>query len=311
MVIRSSKTLLLWAVSFLALYYVVSQINWPEFFNHASKISLLEIVALVAIYLLGFIPRSIRSKLMLPLISKQSAVAGVVIGYAANNLLPARLGEFVRAQLIAKVEKIRLSTTLSSIAFERVLDGFIIVILLFIGSGDLLPDWAEQARWLGFYFFTGFFIIFLALGRFSTHFEPFLPPGKLGHMALGILEGAKIGCRKISTLTIIVVLSLLTWIIESMMFYLGFLVFGINQSFYAALFVLGVVNLGILIPNSPGNIGVFQYFTLLALSVFGISTSQAAAYSIVLHICQYVPVTVIGCFFLSKYGFRSFEEIKK
>ena len=53
MVIRSSKTLLLWAVSFLALYYVVSQINWPEFFNHASKISLLEIVALVAISIVG------------------------------------------------------------------------------------------------------------------------------------------------------------------------------------------------------------------------------------------------------------------
>ena len=301
----------IWLISAAALYCVFSRLDWKEFLHYLKRISVLDVVLLVAIYLIGFLPRAVRSKMMLPALSPNGAMGGVMIGYAANNLLPARLGELVRAQLVGTVEGIRRSTTLSSIVFERVLDGFVIVILLFVGCSNLtLPDWAEKARWSGLLLFSCLLFGFLVSGFFPNFFKRFLPAGRLGNFIEGAIDGAAIGCRSVWALLAIVLLSFLTWIIESGMFYYCFQTFGIEQPFLSALFVLGVINLGILIPNSPGNVGVFQYFTVLALSVFMVPQSQATAYSVVIHLCQYIPVTIIGLFYLSFFGFKSFAELK-
>ena len=109
----------------------------------------------------------------------------------------------------------------------------------------------------------------------------------------------------------LVTYSLLIWFIEGLMFLYGFSVFDFNISNLSAFFVLGIVNLGVLIPSSPGNVGVFQYFTTLALGVFGIGTSQATAYAFTLHLCQYLPITIMGCIFLSQFGFRSFIDLQR
>ena len=301
----------IWLVSAAALFYVFSKLDWHEFLHYLKAISIFDVLLLILIYLLGFIPRALRSKMMLPALSPNGAMGGVMIGYAANNLLPARLGELVRAQLVGTVEGIRRSTTLSSIVFERVLDGFVIVILLFIGCSNLaLPAWAEKARWSGLILFSCLLLGFLVSGFFPNFFRRFLPKGGLGQFIEGAIEGAAIGCRSIGALSVIVLLSFLTWIIETGMFYYCFRIFGIQQSFLAALFVLGVINLGILIPNSPGNVGVFEGFTILALEVFAVSKAQATAYSVVIHLCQYIPVTMIGLFYLSFFGFKSFSELK-
>ena len=95
------------------------------------------------------------------------------------------------------------------------------------------------------------------------------------------------------------------------MFWYGFHVFQLHLDLYAALFVLGVVNLGVLIPSSPGNVGVFQFFCVKALSIHAISGSQAMAYAVVIHMCQYLPVTVIGVWALHSLGFKSFTAVRE
>lgn len=306
------KKYAIWLISAVALGLVIYQLDWNEFVEHLRSVSVLQVLILIVIYLLGFVPRAVRSKLMLPALSPQAAVGGVMIGYAANNILPARLGELVRAQLVGKVEGIRRATTLSSIIFERVLDGFVIVLLLFLGCSKLvLPDWAEKARWSGLVLFSVLLLGFLVSGFYKEFFVRFIPRGRLGQFVEGAMEGAAIGCRSIPVLLLIVLLSFVVWFIEGAMFYYGFRVFSVPQDYLSALFVLGVINLGILIPNSPGNVGVFQYFTVLAMSVFSIAASEATAYSVVIHLCQYVPVTAIGLFYLSYFGFRSFSDLQK
>ncbi|MGE5810758.1 MAG: lysylphosphatidylglycerol synthase transmembrane domain-containing protein, partial [Ignavibacteria bacterium] len=64
-------------------------------------------------------------------ISTHSLFSGVAIGYMANNLLPARLGEFVRAYMMGKKEGISKSATLATIVLERILDG--LALLFFLG----------------------------------------------------------------------------------------------------------------------------------------------------------------------------------
>src|SRR5687767_9971143 len=100
--IKGKKRYIGWAISALFLALVFSKIEWREFFQSLSRISVFDLVILCAIYLFGFLLRGMRSRILLPALGYQAALGGVFVGYAANNLLPARLGEVVRAHVVGK-----------------------------------------------------------------------------------------------------------------------------------------------------------------------------------------------------------------
>ena len=77
----------------------------------------------------------------------------------------------------------------------------------------------------------------------------------------------------------------------------------------AAFTVIAVLSLGVSLPSSPGFVGVFQGFCIVALALFGVSRSVALGFSIVLHVSGYVPVTAIGLLYFWK-AHLSFKEIK-
>ena len=78
-------------------------------------------------------------------ISTLSLFSGVAIGYMANNLLPARLGEFIRAYIIGKKENISKSSTLATILVERIFDGLTLLFFLaIIALLFSLPVWIRH-----------------------------------------------------------------------------------------------------------------------------------------------------------------------
>lgn len=68
----------------------------------------------------------------------------VAIGYVANNLLPARIGELSRAYLVGRRDGVSPSTVLASIAIERVVDGLTVLVLLVLALPAL-----PMVPWLG------------------------------------------------------------------------------------------------------------------------------------------------------------------
>ena len=62
----------------------------------------------------------------------------VVIGYMANNILPFRLGELVRAYYLKNKEEVSTATALSTIFIERIMDGLALIVIL-IGSSVFVP----------------------------------------------------------------------------------------------------------------------------------------------------------------------------
>lgn len=304
------KKYLGWVISAAFLGLVLSHIEWGAFIESLKRISPFEVVGLCAIYLLGFLVRGQRCRVLLPELRYIQGLKAVCIGYAANNLLPARLGEVVRAQVVGNSCGIRRSTTLSSILIERVFDGVAIVALLVIGStAVVLPLWAQEFRFAGIAIFSLALIGVIVLGIWHQLWRRFLPQGKLGEIGAGLLDGLALATRDVQTIAFVIIYSFLVWFIEGVMFWYGFHVFQINLDLYAALFVLGVVNLGVLIPSSPGNVGVFQFFCVKALGIHLISGSEAMAYAVVLHVCQYLPVTVLGVMALHSLGFKSFSAV--
>jgi glycosyltransferase 2 family protein len=65
-----------------------------------------------------------------------------------------------------------------------------------------------------------------------------------------------------------------------------------------------VIGLGVILPAAPGHVGNFEYFTVLALALFGVTHEMAFAYALLAHICQFVSVTAVGLFFVVGTGFR-------
>ncbi len=298
-------------LSLIFVVLVLRSVDWSTFPNYLMRFSVLDLLVLIVIYLLGFIVRGLRFSVLMPGMGFYRSTAGVFVGYAANNVLPARLGEFARAHVVGLGTKTKRATVLSSVFIERIFDGSAIVFLLILGAHELdLPSWARSITNVGIFLFASMFFVILLLARYRSVIEERLVPLRFKSLAEAFLSGFSLAARSIPVLGSVIVLSLAVWVVEAGMFYYGARALEFELSFRSSLFVLGIVNLGVLIPSSPGNVGTFQYFAVLALSVFAIGSTESTAYAVVLHACQYLPVTLIGFLALPVFGMSKFSDLR-
>ena len=96
--------------------------------------------------------------------------------------------------------------------------------------------------------------------------------------------------------------TLLHWLLQPLAFWFGFKAIGIDVSFWATLFVQGVIVVGVALPSAPGFVGVFETAAKLALGVYGISQEQAVAWAVVFHVVSFIPITLIGTYYFLKLG---------
>ncbi len=298
-------------VSAVFIYYILfhSGVSFSDFRENLKRVAFSDVCILAFLYLVPYPIRAWRACILLPQLNFPISLGGVFVGYAANNVLPFRLGEVVRAQVVGKHTGEKRSLVLSSVLIERVFDGFAIVLLLFLGARSLdLPEWAVQARLFGIALFSsailGVFLSGWAAPFITRMIHICLPWKALQDFALGILEGMKLVTRDLTSGVAILALSFVIWGLEGGMYWYGFYAFGIDGSLYQALFVLGIVNLGVLLPSSPGFVGVFEAFCVNSLAVIHVDRAVGLAYGVVLHLLQYIPVTIIGFIYIYRYGIK-------
>ena len=298
-------------VSAVFIYYILfySGVSFNDFRENIKRVAFSDVCILAVLYLIPYPIRAWRACVLLPQLAFPISLGGVFVGYAANNVLPFRLGEVVRAQVVGKYTGEKRSLILSSVLIERVFDGFAIVLLLFLGARSLeLPPWAIQARLFGIALFSsailGVFLSGWAAPFLTRMIHICLPWAGVRDFALGILEGMKLVTRDLTSGLTILALSFVIWGLEGGMYWYGFHAFGIEGSIYQAFFVLGIVNLGVLLPSSPGFVGVFEAFCVNSLAVLHVDRAVGLAYGVVLHLLQYVPVTIIGFMYIYRYGIK-------
>ncbi len=269
--------------------------------------------------------RSVRWYFMLQQIKKiglNSLFSATMIGFMANYLFPARLGEFVRAYVIGEKESISKSASFATIIFERILDGMTVLTLLFIiliCFSFPLPDWMKSAVYLtsGFYIFALLFLILLKiqtnkalkLARFI--FRPL--PKKIQDIFLSTLNSFIAGLQILHhfrNILVSVLLSVLVWIPPGIIIYLILISFDIYLPIYASYLILIIFCFGVMIPSAPGFIGTIQFLSVSGLALFGVPKSQALSFSFLYHISQYIPIITIGLIYFFVEGF-SFTQIKR
>lgn len=277
----------------------------------------------VAIGYVNYLFRSIRWGTLLypicPETSLYSRFAAMNIGFMATNLIPLRVGEFVRPYALSRMAPVSVSGALGSLVVERFLDSLAIAALLFVAmAAPGFPEdpvvWdmslAVLIRWFmvalgGLLFIMVLLLLFpgplvAAVGALAR----FLPR-KLGDLVIEVLEAFLEGLRALQSpllLSKAVAWSLWIWIVQSLSFWVAFLAFGIDVGFDVALFVNGIVALAVAAPAGPGFVGTFQFGITGGLAVYGASGAAAVALSLGFHLGGFIPVTLAGLYFAGKLG---------
>jgi uncharacterized protein (TIRG00374 family) len=229
------------------------------------------------------------------------------VGLMANNLLPARLGEFVRAYVIGRANVNR-SSAFATIVVERVLDLFVLLFLLTaIFTFFPFPDWVTKAGYLILLLAATTLVCLMLLKAYPGKAEkafgsilavlPLRLLRKILKLLRSFIEGLEI-LGDIWALMITVILSVGLWLMIALAVWSACIAFGFHLPFYAPLIILTFISVGIMIPSAPGFIGTFQFFAVKSLGLFGISGDQALSFSLAFHATQFIPITLVGLFCL-------------
>lgn len=307
-------------ISGLAIFWLIQKVNLQEVEHAMAQINYVFWLSSALIYLLGFFPRGLRWQLMLSTIKKVSLADStriVALGYAANNILPLRLGEVVRAYVMGNKNDTSKITCLGSIGAERVIDGIVMVSFLGLSMLSLTASIQQSGELkqilfaCGAIFLSAVFLLILILAFSETILQKW--KNLWGQTGLTIIENLIHSWSFLRTKKIlfkVLLLSILVWLIEGAMFVLIAWNMGLSNPAATGYFILGIVNLGILLPSAPGYIGVYQAATVFAFLALGYSESAGLAYGLLVHLAQYIPITIIGIviFIHLRYKVRDFYK---
>jgi uncharacterized protein (TIRG00374 family) len=226
-----------------------------------------------------------------------------MIGFMANNVLPARMGELVRAYALGKSESLPASLSFATIVVERLFDGFTLLLFLVIGVASLRPEpWLVTSAVLSFSAYVGVLagLVWLRRGRGLGALLARVPVRFRDRVAK-LLDSFTLGLEVLSdgrALAVATGLSLAVWLVNVAGVYAMFEAYALDMPAAAAFLLLAIVAVALAVPSTPGYVGPFQAATVVALGLYGVPKTTALSMSIVYHVVNYVPITVIGLAFL-------------
>jgi glycosyltransferase 2 family protein len=303
-------------VSGVCFYLAVRGMDFARALQELKKSSPAPIMGAVLFLFLSYRIRAYRWRYLL-LSVKQIPIPplfrSTVIGFMGNYVFPFRAGEVMRAVSIGQNQNISKAAALGSIVLERIFDGLVISLTPFIVLAAIaLPPWLMRLNTacLGLYI-GGMVVLVIGTKRGwieswltrTTGFLPVFCAQRFTSIAGEFLRGMN-GINNAGALLPISLLSLVCWLVHGLYFFFMFEALDIQLSFWSALIIQMVIGIGVILPAAPGYVGNFEYFTVLALGLFGISQEAAFAYALLTHICEFIPVTALGVFFVLRNNFQ-------
>jgi uncharacterized protein (TIRG00374 family) len=293
---------------------------WAEA-RHASPWPLLLAVAVTGV---TYVVRAFRWQYLLAPIGAthfSTAFRTTVIGFAATFLLPARAGEVLRPYLLARREGLNATAAFATIILERLLD-LITVLMLFAGfvltaaPGTVAGDPAAFARvkfgglLAAVAAVVGAGLLFAlaghpeTMGRIALRIERVLPE-RLARLVATFVETFAQGLavmRQPRRMLVALALSFPLWLAIATGIWLTSQAFHITFPFQASFLVMTILVVGVAVPT-PGAVGGFHLAYQLAVEIFFNAPSErAVGGAIVLHAISFVPVTLLGIYFMAREG---------
>ncbi len=256
----------------------------------------------------------------------------LMIGFMINCILPGRVGEVVRPVILRKQDNFPVSTGLATVAAERVFDvGFLIVLFVTVfATVNINPDFTitfgnyrlnrDTLEMISSGMFKVFMIIIagifmvtiqrtrhvinVLISKIPSLFFFLSPSGRskiqetISKPLVGFVENFAEGFSLVKYPKKIVIclgLSLMIWYFSALSIYIMALGCpGIQLSFLEMTAVMIIICFFIALPSAPGFWGIWEAGGVFALSLFGVSTKDAAGFTLANHAVQAIPVIFIG-----------------
>ena len=230
-------------------------------------------------------------------------ISPALIGYLGNTVLPARLGEPIRAYLVARREGLVPLEAFGATMLERLVDVVVLAAIGLIAAVVLDSEWWMVAIGLiGSVAGIAALVLLVVLGfsRLGQIVTAIL--GRLGlaerlsrllawgmSFAAGVDRG-----RDVLRLVVVIVASLIAWALEAAIFYLCALSLGIDLSFVEAVLVGAIATLATAIPAAPGYVGTFELASTAAAVAVGTTRDEGLALAVLVHVVTVVPIAIAG-----------------
>jgi uncharacterized protein (TIRG00374 family) len=299
------------AATIASVVLLVRLIDWASTANALESANPKYIAFAVTCLLLSLVAKTLRWRLLLPSDSRVTTprlYRILHISFLLNNVLPARLGDVARVAMTSRQPDIRIGHVLSSLLTERVTDGLTLV-AGFVLVSPFLPLASKYESWLhiAWYAVAGICVA-VVVGAFSRRRlskvvswisnSRFMPgSARLQEEAVSFKEGWRQLFKRDHVFRIWG-WSWTAWLGAFAINYMLMRALNIHAPITVAVLLTCTTNLAMLLPSSPGYIGVFHAAATLSLLPFDVTPSRALSFAILAHLVNVVPVSILGAAFL-------------
>jgi uncharacterized protein (TIRG00374 family) len=203
---------------------------------------------------------------------------------------------------------------MATVIVERVFDGLVMLVFVFVAL-PLTPIPSDSVRTLVTLASLGFFgamIAFFVLAAMpekayrltqgvAQAIVPYRAQEPLLDFVLRFLQGLE-SLRNFRSVLIIFLTSIVIWLLETVKYWFVMHAFPFEVSFFALMLMNGVVNLATTLPSAPGYVGTFDTPGIAILTLYGVAGELAGAYTLVLHAALWLPITLLGGFYMLREG---------
>lgn len=261
------------------------------------------LVVMVVAICCDLVARAIRwQRLLAPVhhVPYRRTLQYLLIGYLANNVLPARLGELVRCHYLGDREGVSRTTTLGTVVVERVVDTAVVVSIAALAIVVLQVRGLVASAVLFGLAVTVLLVVLLAVlvvarrlpgaERIAAFVERWPRVADVARK----LHGGLVVAGRPKTLFGALALSGLAWSATVVAFAAAGQALGVELTTAQAALLASGVALATAIPSGPGNLGTFDLAATAIASTFGLDRERAVALAIVSHATVLVVTSVGG-----------------
>ncbi len=243
----------------------------------------------------------------------------VVIGYMGNNVYPARAGELLRSYVLKRKEGVPVSASLATVVLERLFDGLVMLLFVFVTLpfAPLPPAYSALVTGFSAVFLLAL-IVFFALAarpaRMSLVYAWLvdrLLPATMRPRVHGLFDRFVVCLQSLRSprdLALIFLSSTAIWLTETTKYWFVMQAFPFHVPFSVLMLMTAVVNLFTSLPSTPGYVGTFDAPGIAILTAYQVPKTIATGYTLVLHVALWLPITALGALFmlLEHVGWRDF-----
>lgn len=295
------------AVSAACLIYVLRRISLDAMVSSLREAQYAWVVPSVVLTIVAMWLRGARWRAIFAApetVSEGQSFAASNVGLMLNNLLPSRAGDVVRVFVLRRATGLSAVEIGTTVVVERLLDLFVLAL-----AGLALWPWLPDRSWIDA---LGVVCAAVVAGcvalvvvaalvrtpggtllvRMLTRL-PRVTPERAERIRVALAAGAAV-IRRPRRLAVCLALSVAIWLAGGLAALVLFPAFGLDAGTLAPWLLLIANSLALVVPSSPGTVGVYEASIQASLVAFGISSSTSVSLALVLHAINFFPVIAVG-----------------